>query len=78
MKIKKVLRYDPTQRKTRLFRLLWIKGIVGIPNGGHSAKLAFSIRPVVFRWQMGTLGEWRLVLFGVDIHYLRSAGGVIA
>ena len=78
MKIKRVTRYDPTQRKFRLFRLLWVRGTVGDGSGGYSAKLAIALRPVLFRWQTDVAGEWRLVLLGLDIHHRRSYGGVWA
>lgn len=76
MKIKRVLRYDPTQRKFRVFRFLWVNGRVGDGNG-YSAKLAIALRPVIFRWQTDVLKEWRLIFLGIDIHYRRSFGGFI-
>jgi hypothetical protein len=83
MIFKKVLRYDPRlgNRKFRLFRLLWTKNkdTIGKKHGGHSAKLAIAIKkyPLLFKWQTGSLGEWRLIICGIDIHYRRSYGGTI-
>ena len=40
MTIKCVMRYDPTQKKLRLFRFLWRHGTPGLPGGGYSAKMS--------------------------------------
>lgn len=83
MRVKSVLRYDPRpgNQKFRFFRLLWTrdKNIIGKKHGGYSAKLAIAIKryPILFKWQIGILGEWRLIFLGIDIHYRRSYGGVI-
>ena len=71
---KKVFRYDPVQKKLRIFRLMRSFGVVGDGNG-YSEKLAIALRPVLFRWQTG-FDEWRLIFLGIDIHYYRSYGGV--
>lgn len=49
VRIKRVMRYDPTQHKFRLFRLLWTRGIVG-DGEGYSAKLAVSLRPKLYQF----------------------------
>lgn len=72
--MKTVFRYDPRQLKFRVFHILWQNGHVGDGNG-YSAKLAFAIRPIIFRWEIESFG-WRLILLGVDIHYLRTYGGI--
>lgn len=75
MKAKPVFRYDPTQRKFRLFRLLWTRGVVG-DGKGYSAKLAVSLRPKLFQFQRD-FNEWRVTILGIDIHNKLSYGGVI-
>lgn len=73
MTIKRVMRYDPTQKKLRLFRLLWRRGAPGLPD---SAKLSVSLVPCIFGWAREWSG-WRITLAGVQIHYLKSFGGII-
>lgn len=77
MTIKRVMRYDPTQKKLRLFRLLWGHGTPGLPGGGYSAKLSVSLVPRVFGWDRGW-HEWRITLAGVRLHHLKAFGGIIA
>lgn len=74
MKIKPVFRYDPRQRKLRLFRLLWLRGRPGF--GGYSAKLSVSFVTRAFGWTREYFG-WRITLMGLQLHHLRSYGGTI-
>jgi hypothetical protein len=76
MRLKSVMRYDPTQRCLRLFRLLWTYGIVG-DGKGYSAKLSFSLAPRIFGWHRESADNWYLHLAGLRIHYLRAWGGLI-
>lgn len=75
MKFKTVFRYDHLQRKLRLFRLLWRRGTPGRPPG-YSAKLSAALVPKLFGWNREYFG-WRLTLFGVQFHHLKSYGGTI-
>lgn len=75
MTIKQVMRYDPRQRKFRLFRVMWTKGIVG--KGGYSTKLAVSLLPKLIGFERD-FNEWRLTLLGISIHKKVSFGGVFA
>lgn len=73
MTFKRVMRYEPLQRKYRLFRLMWVKGVVG--KGGYSAKLAVSLWPKLFHFERD-FNEWRLTILGVSIHKKLSYGGI--
>lgn len=75
MRVKNVMRYDPRQRKLRLFRLLWQVGTVG-DGDGYSAKLSFALVPKLFGWSDEFFG-WRLTLLCVQVHHLRAYGGII-
>ena len=77
MRIKFVMRYDSDNHVLRLFRLLWTRGVVG-DGEGYSAKLAFALAPVFFRWGKRDSSAWFFYLFGLRVSYLRSYGGVIA
>lgn len=75
MKLKTVMRYDPKQRKLRLFRLIWQRGVVG-DGKGYSAKLSVSIAAKLFGWADDFSG-WRVTFCGVQLHHLKAYGGVI-
>lgn len=74
MQIKPVMRWDSTQRKLRLFRLMWRRGIVG-DGKGYSAKAAVSVTPRLFGFVRDFDG-WRLTLLGVQVHHVKSWGGI--
>lgn len=44
LRLKSVMRFDPTQGKFRIVRLMWERGNVGQPGGGYSGKLSLSLR----------------------------------
>lgn len=73
MTFKRVMRYEPAQRKFRLFRLMWTKGVVG--KGGYSAKLAVSLWPRLFHFERD-FHEWRLTVLGISVHKKLSYGGI--
>ena len=75
MKFKPVMRYDSSQHKFRLFRLLWINGVVG-RGEGYSAKLSVSLRPKWFDFWREFQG-WQVTLLGVAVHKKKSYGGYI-
>lgn len=77
MKLKPVFRYDNTQHKLRLFRLLWTRGVVGDGYGGYSAKLSISFVARAFGFQYDKYFGWRVTFMGLQIHHLRSYGGTI-
>lgn len=76
MTFKRVMRYDPTQKKIRLFRLLWRRRTPGLPGGGYSAKISVSLVPQIFGWTREWSG-WRFTLAGIQVHHLKSFGGTI-
>lgn len=70
---KKVMRWDPREKKLRIARVFWVRGIVG--KGGYSACLSFSLMPVLLSVRRGSMGI-RVVVFGFSAHYRRSYGGL--
>lgn len=74
MRVKPVLRFDPSWPKLRLARVMWKRGEVGDGNG-YSSKLSFALRPSLFRFYSSWDG-WRIVLLGVEVHMQRSWGGI--
>lgn len=70
---KSVMRYDSSQRKIRLFRVIRNVGVVG-DGKGFSQKHAFALRLKLFGFWRG-LDEWRLTLLGVEYHNVKSFGG---
>lgn len=72
LRLKRVFRYDGSQKLVRLFRVMWERGTVG-DGKGYSAKLAIGLRPSLFHYDDG-----RLTIFGLRVHYARSYGGIFA
>ncbi|GJE43969.1 hypothetical protein [Methylobacterium soli] len=70
---KRVLRFDPTARKLRLFRVMWNVGIVG-DGKGYSRKVAVALRPALAGFKR-SYDEWRVTLLGVEVHSATSWGG---
>jgi hypothetical protein len=56
--IKRVMRFDPTQNKLRLFRLMWNTGNVG-DGKGYSTKIAIVLVPKLYGFEHEYSG-WRL------------------
>lgn len=75
LQLKLVFRYDPVWPKFRVCRLLWTRGLVGF--GGYSAMLSLSFRPLLWLLRYGANDEWRAVFLGMELHYLRSYGGIV-
>lgn len=73
MRIKRVMRYEPPQRKFRLFRVMWERGVVG--KGGYSAKVAVSLWPRLFHFERD-FNEWRLTILGLSVHRKKNYGGI--
>lgn len=73
MTIKRVMRFDPTQKKLRLFRLIWNTGNVG-DGIGYSAKLSVSLVPKLYGFKSAWDG-WRLTVLGMSVHKRVSFGG---
>lgn len=72
---KRVFRYDPDNRKLRLFRVLWQHGKVG-DGKGYSAKLSFALAPILYSRKKSSFG-WRFTLFGLQLHHRRAYGGYL-
>lgn len=73
MRLVLVRRYDRAERKFRLFRLLWERGIIG-HQGGWSSMFSVALQPSWVGWSRG-LFEWHLWFCGIVLHYHRSFGG---
>lgn len=73
MKFKKIMTISKRERKVRLFRLIWERGIMG--QGGYSAFLSFGLMPKIWQWNRNSPSEALFVIFGIVFHYRRSYGG---
>jgi hypothetical protein len=72
---KHVMTWSPSERKVRLFRLVFRglhRGIGG--NWLGKAFLSVSLVPHLLRCRRGEQG-WELVICGLRLHYKRSYGG---
>lgn len=76
MKYKSVWTYDEREHKIRMFRILWQRGVVGVNKGGYSAKLSLSLVPKLFSFYRNGFG-WRITFIGIQLHHLKSWGGII-
>ena len=74
MNVRRIMRYDPTTRMVRLFRLVYQRGTVG-DGTGYSCKISAAFQPRMFQW-IGHRDEWFLTTLGVRVHYQRSYGNV--
>ncbi len=77
LRIKRVFRFDEIQGHFRLFRIMWERGVPGVPGGGHSNMLSVAVQPKLFLWDREGRG-WLLIILGVRIHRKRSYGGIFA
>lgn len=77
LRIKWVGRLDEIQGHFRLFRVMWERGEVGKPGGGHSNMVSVAVQPKLFRWDTEG-GNWLLIILGLRVHRKRSYGGVFA
>jgi hypothetical protein len=71
-----VFRRDEIQRHFRIARIVWERGVPGLPGGGYSAKLSIALTPRLFLWERDEGHVWLLVLFGLRVGYTRSYGGI--
>lgn len=76
MRIKRVMRYDPTARLFRVVRVMWEQGVVG-DGKGYSVKMSLGLRPQLWSWHRESDG-WILTLLGVRVHWRKSYGGRFA
>lgn len=72
IKIKRVFRLSPPERKLRLFRVLW-HGRGSIAGDHFKNKLAVALQPRLAGWEREWDG-WRLWLLGLNLHYQRGNG----
>jgi hypothetical protein len=75
------MRWDPTQKKLRMFRIVWQRGVWGMKDSnGHDLPYSFAvtigIRPALFSYNR-TWDQTRVTLLGVFVNHHRSAGGVL-
>ena len=73
LKFKSVMRLDRRARMLRLFRIMWVKGIVG-DGKGYSAQFSVALRPSLFQFHK-EFSSYFLTLFGLRLHFERSYGG---
>lgn len=70
-----VFTYSHYEKKLRLFRIAWERGI---PGDGEGYSNGWSIS-LIWKWPgffaMHTPHNWRVTILGLSIHYLKSYGG---
>ncbi len=76
MRIKRVMRYDPTAKLYRVGRVTWERGTVG-DGKGYSRKVSLALHRRLFRWEPQHNGGILTVL-GVHVHWRKSYGGRFA
>jgi len=76
LRIKWVGRLDEIQGHFRLFRVMWERGEVGQPGGGHSNMVSVAVQPKLFAYKRITCGSWMVIILGLRVHRKRSYGGV--
>lgn len=76
MKLKPVFTWSSMERCLRLFRITWVRGVVGDGNG-YSAKLSLALEPRLFSY-VAAESNWIVTFIGVRVHYARSYGGIFA
>ena len=80
--LKPFVRWDPTQKKLRLGRVIWERGEWGMKTADgrcipYSFKLTLALRPKVFSFRR-EYDQTRITILGVAVNYHRSAGGRFA
>ena len=80
LKFKKVLRYSSSEKKYRLFRIIYnIREMREDFILGKWVSLSFQVAlmPKLFMYESGmtTNTDWRLVLLGLSLHLKSMAGG---
>lgn len=66
---------DRRQKKIRLASACWTRGDGPGRGNGWTASLRLNLVPRLFGFCRGILGEWRITVLGVQLHYVRSYGG---
>lgn len=74
LRLKTVFRLDTSQRRYRLFRVMWEVGTVG-DGHGYSNMVSVAVQPKFFLWERD-FGSWLIVVLGVRIHRKRNFGGI--
>jgi len=75
LRFRRVMTWSADERKVRLFRIVWERGVVG-DGRGYSAFLSLGLIPRLAAFQRKpTFCELRVTLLGVALHYRRSYGG---
>ena len=84
LRLKFVFTWSPKEKRARIFRLIWTRGlgpgIAGSSNYSASFSFAFQVKRI-FLWcgesagKRATNKHWRLYLPLVVFHYRRAFGG---
>lgn len=77
MTLKRVFRYDSSNRLLRLFRVIWDGPELSRGGWPVSKKLSVGLRPTLFRWRREDDG-WLLTVLGLRVRYRVSHGGRFA
>jgi len=81
MKIRSIMRWDATQRKLRMFRVVWQRGQYGAKDirgrcVPYSFALTIGMRPKLFSITR-EMDQLRVTAFGLFVNYHQSAGGTL-
>ncbi len=81
LKFRRIMRWDSTLRKLRMFRVVWQRGEWGMktPSGRcipYSFALTIGLRPALFSYRRES-DQLRMTTLGVAVNYHWSAGGVM-
>jgi hypothetical protein len=79
VKFRWIMRWDSDQRRLRIARLLWNRGVWGMKDADgrcvpYSFALTLAIRPAWFSFG-SEHGQVRITIAGIAINYHSSAGG---
>ncbi len=76
LKFKCVLRWDSSQNKLRLFRIMANNfGIEGV-DLPHSWKLSLSLCPKLFHFRSQHDYDKAITLLGIQVHFVLAEGGI--
>lgn len=75
MRLKLVLTWSPEEKKVRICRLLWSRGVVG-DGKGYSCGLSLNLVPHLFMVRR-EWNSWRITFLGVGLHFQKAYGGHI-
>jgi hypothetical protein len=65
--------FSKTERKIRLFRILWSTGLNALKKPWHSSVLSLTLVPILAKFKK-TLNGWEIVMAGIRLRHDKSYG----